>query len=173
MKKPVLALLVCTVLILVAEADDLHYVYEIRELGASKTDPWSVNMVLITEAARLYTPVRFVKSGGGTSLTLDTTISFSLGQGIELERSDIRVLVRHEVSLRGAVARPKADKRSTQRFSLSDIVKKGGAMAGTPLMYALRKAINGAMFSSGRAWIESATYDGAGRFVIVVGLSKH
>ena len=68
---------------------------------------------------------------------------------------------------------PKPDRRSTIRFSLSDIVRKGGKDAGSPLSYALRKAIGASSYKSGKAWIESASYDGAGRFVIVVGLKKN
>ena len=153
-------------------ADDSRYVYEIRDLGTPGTDPWTVNMGVIAEAARLYAPTAFVKSSSGVSLSLEASMSFSLGRSIDLERSDKRVLVRHDVTVQGMPAPPRADKRSTIRFSLSDIVKKGGAFAGSPLMYALRKAVGAASYPSGKAWIESARYDGAGRFIIVVGISK-
>jgi len=172
MKKYYLAALALLTMAAVSWADDPRYVYEIRDLGTPGTDPWSINMGVIAEAARLYAPATFVKSGGGVSLTLEASISFSLGRSVDVERSDKHALVRHEVTVQGAQARPKADKRSTIRFSLSDIVKKGGAYSGSPLMYALRKAISGSPYPSGRAWIESARYDGAGMFIIVVGLSK-
>lgn len=172
MKRACLAAVASLALATVAWADDSRYVYEIRDLGTAGTDPWSINMGVIAEAARLYAPATFARSGGGVSLTLEASMSFSLGRSVDVERSDKRILVRHEVTVQGVQSLPKAEKRYTIRFSLSDIVKKGGAYAGSPLMYALRKAISISPYPSGRAWIESARYDGAGRFVIVVGLSK-
>jgi len=172
MKRFGLVILAVFTLAAFAQADDARYVYEIRELATAKVDPWSMNMGIIAEAARLYAPVSFVKSGHGVSISMDATVSFSLGGSVEVERSDERALVRHEVTLQGTPAKPKADKRVTIRFSLSEIVKNGGTYAGSPLMYALRKAISGASYTSGRAWVVSAKYDGAGRFVVVVGLAR-
>jgi len=155
-----------------AGADDARYVYEIRELSATTTDVWSTNMGVVAEAARLFAPVSFTRSGGTVALSLDATMSFSLGRSTDLERSGERVLVRHAVTVQGSTVLPKADKRSRVRFSLAEIVAKGGAYASSPLMYAFRKAIDGSSYKTGRAWIVSADYDGAGRFVVVVGLSK-
>ncbi|PKL23081.1 MAG: hypothetical protein CVV47_16360 [Spirochaetae bacterium HGW-Spirochaetae-3] len=155
-----------------AGADGPRYVYEIRESAATKDDPWSMNMGIVAEAARLYSPVSFSKSGRRVSIALDTTLSFSLTRSADIERSDTRTLVRHEVLFKGDPMLPKATKRSTIRFSLSDIVKKGGPYAGSPLMFALRKAIEGSPYRSGRAWIISSAYDEAGRFTIIVALAK-
>ncbi|MBU0927706.1 MAG: hypothetical protein KKA67_08150 [Spirochaetes bacterium] len=155
-----------------AAADGPRYVFEIRERSAATSDPWSMNMGIAAEAARLYAPVSFAKSGGKVSLTLEASMSFSVGKSSDLERSGERILVRHEVTVQGTAPLPKADRRSTLRFSLSDIVKRGGSYSDSPLMYALRKAIDGVSYKTGRAWIESAEYDGKGRFVIVVGISR-
>lgn len=159
-----------------AWADGPRYVYEIRQLGkpsgSAASQIWSENVGILAEAARLYVPVTFSKKSGTVSFTLDATFSFSSGATIELERSAERVLLRHEVTVQGAAALPRPDRRSTQRFSLSDIVRKGGKDASSPLTYALRKAIGQSSYKSGTAWVESATYDSAGRFVIVICLKK-
>jgi hypothetical protein len=157
-------------------ADGPRYVYEIQELGkpagSAASQIWSENVGVVAEAARLYIPVTFSKKAGSVSFTLDATFSFSSGASVELERSAQRVLVRHEVLVRGAEKLPKPDRRSTQRFSLSDIIRKGGKDSGSPLTYALRNAISESPYKAGKAWIESATYDSKGRFIIVVGLKK-
>lgn len=153
-------------------ADGPRYVYEIRDRAAPTGDPWSMNMGVVAEAARLFSPVTFSKSGGEIAITLDTSLSFSLTRSADIERSPTRVLVRHEVVLQGAQAPPKPAKRSTIRFSLSELMKKGGSYADSPLMYALKKAIDGSAYRAGKAWIESASYDEAGRFTVVVALAK-
>jgi len=153
-------------------ADGPRYVYEVRDRAAPSGDPWSMNMGVVAEAARLFSPVTFSKSGGEIEMTLDTSLSFSLTRSADIERSPTRVLVRHEVVLQGAQATPKPAKRSTIRFSLSELMKKGGRHADSPLMYALRKAIDGSAYRSGKAWVESANYDDAGRFTVVVALSR-
>ena len=177
MKRSIILAIALGTLVLGAAADDPHYVYEIRELGkaagSAASQVWDMNMGVVAEAARLYVPVSFVKKSGTVSFTLDATMSFSTGASVEIERSAERVLVRHEVSVQGVKPLPKPDKRSTIRFSLADIVRKGGNDAGSPLSYALRKAIGAASYKTGKAWVESATYDGAGRFVIVIGLRKN
>lgn len=159
-----------------AWADGPRYVYEIRQLGkpagSAASQIWSDNVGILAEAARLYVPVTFSKKSGGVSFTLDATFSFSSGATVELERSPERVLLRHEVTVRGAGPLPRVDRRSTQRFSLSDIVRRGGKDASSPLTYALRKAIGESPYKAGAAWIESATYDSKGRFIIVVCLKK-
>jgi hypothetical protein len=160
----------------IAWADGPRYVYEIQEpgkpVGSAASQIWSENVGVVAEAARLYIPVTFSKKAGSVSFTLDATFSFSSGASVELERSAQRVLVRHEVLVQGAQELPKPDRRSTQRFSLSDIIRKGGKDSGSPLTYALRKAISESPYKAGKAWIESATYDSKGRFIIVVGLKK-
>ncbi len=172
MRKTGLFILTLCVAASSAWADGPRYVYEIRDRAAPSGDPWSMNMGVVAEAARLFSPVTFSKSGGEIEMTLDTSLSFSLTRSADIERSPTRVLVRHEVILQGARATPKPAKRSTIRFSLSDIVKKGGSYADSPLMYALRKAIDGSAYRSGKAWVESANYDDAGRFTVVVALSR-
>ncbi|OHD15598.1 MAG: hypothetical protein A2Y38_26485 [Spirochaetes bacterium GWB1_59_5] len=176
MKKISLVVLVMSAVVAFAGADGPRYVYEMRELikatGSAASQAWAMNMGVVSEAARLYTPVSFTKVGGTLSLSMDATMSFSLGRSVEVERSDERVLLRHEVIVQGAPKLPRASKKATLRFSLADLVKNGGSYAGSPLMYALRKAIADSSYQSGRAWIVSAMYNGAGRFSIVVGLSK-
>ncbi len=177
MKRSIILTIALGTLMMAAAADDPRYVYEIREIGkaagSAASQVWEMNMGVVAEAARLYVPVSFIRKSGTVSFTLDATMSFSTGASIEMERSAERVLVRHEVSVKGTQPLPKPDKRTTIRFSLADIVRKGGKDAGSPLTYALRKAIGAASYKTGRAWVESATYDGAGRFVIVVGLKKN
>jgi len=176
MKKYFVAVVALFSMAALSWADGPRYVYEIRELGkpagSAASQIWSENVGIVAEAARLYVPVTFSKKSGVVSFTLDATFSFSSGASIELERSAERVLVRHEVMVQGALELPKADRRSTQRFSLSDIVRKGGRDSGSPLTYALRKAISEGPYKTGRAWIESATYDSRGRFIMVVCLKK-
>ncbi|PKL08586.1 MAG: hypothetical protein CVV51_08175 [Spirochaetae bacterium HGW-Spirochaetae-7] len=177
MKRSIILAIALGTVALAARADDPRYVYEIRELdkaaGSAASQVWAMNVGIVAEAARLYVPVSFVKKSGAVSFTLDGTMSFSTGASVEVERSAGRILLRHEVSVKGAQPLPRADKRSTIRFSLSDIVRKGGKDSGSPLSYALRKAIDASSYKTGRAWVESAVYDGAGRFVIVVGLKKN
>jgi hypothetical protein len=176
MKKISLIILVMVTMLACAGADDPRYVYEIRELdkaqGSAASQVWAMNMGVITEAARLYAPVSFTRSGGTVSISMDSTISFSLGRSVEMERSDERVLVRHEVLVQGTPKLPRASKKAKLRFSLAELIQDGGLNAGSPLMYALRKATGDSSYKTGRAWIVSADYDGAGRFSIVVGLSK-
>jgi len=176
MKKMSLVLILASTLAAVAGADGPRYVYEIRELdkaaGSAASQVWAMNMGVIPEAARLFAPVSFTKAGGSVSIALDTAMSFSLGRSVEIERSGERVLVRHEVLVQGTSKLPRASKKAKLRFSLADLIQDGGSYAGSPLMYALRKAIADSSYKSGRAWIVSADYDGAGRFSIVVGLSK-
>ena len=177
MKQSIFLTIALGTLVMAAAADDTRYVYEIRELdkpaGSAASQVWDMNMVVVAEAARLYVPVSFVKKSGTVSFTLDATMSFSTGPSVELERSAERVLVRHAVSVKGAQPLPRPDKRSTIRFSLADIVRKGGKDAGSPLTYALKKAIGASSYKTGRAWVESAAYDGSGRFVVVIGLKKN
>ncbi len=176
MKRLSLILLIAGGIALVAGADEPRYVYEIRELnkaaGSAASQVWALNMGVITEAARLYTPVSFTKTSGTVSISMDSAMSFSLGRSIDLERSDERVLLGHEVLVQGMPKLPRASRKVKLRFSLADLVKDGGSYTRSPLMYALRKAIDDSSYKSGRAWIVSADYDGAGRFSIVIGLSK-
>ncbi len=176
MKKIGLILLLMGTMFAVAGADEPRYVYEIRELdkaaGSAASQVWAMNMGVMTEAARLYSPVSFTRTGGTVSISMDSAMSFSLGGSVEMERSEERVLVRHEVMVQGTPKLPRAGKKVKLRFSLAELVKDGGSYAVSPLMYALRKAIDDSYYKSGRAWIVSADYDGAGRFSIVVGLSK-
>jgi len=176
MKRLSLILLIAGAMVAVAGAEEPRYVYEIRELdkaaGSAASQIWALNMGVITEAARLYTPVSFTKTSGTVSISMDSAMSFSLGRSVDVERSDARVLVRHEVLVQGMPKLPRASKKAKLRFSLADLVKNGGSYAVSPLMYALRKAIADSSYKSGRAWIVSADYDGAGRFSIVIGISK-
>lgn len=172
MRKTGLFLFTLCIAALSVWADGPRYVYEVRDKTAPSGDPWSMNMGVVAEAARLFNPVTFSKSGGEVAITLDAALSFSLTRSADIERSPTRVLVRHEVVLHGARATPKPAKRSTIRFSLSELVKKGGRHADSPLMYALRKAIEGSAYRSGKAWVESANYDDAGRFTVVIALAK-
>ena len=148
-------------------AQEPRYVYEIRQLDSVSSSPWSLNMGAMAEAARLYAPVTFSKVGSKLSMSLDTSFSFSLMGSVQVERSDTRMLIRHEVRLEGPVPIFKVTKRSTIRFSLSDLIKKGGSYALSPLQYAIRKAIDASSQKSGKAWIEACTYAG-GRFVVTV-----
>lgn len=176
MKRMSLIVLAMSAVAAVAGADAPRYVYEIRELdkaaGSAASQVWAMNMGVMTEAARLYTPVTFTKTGATVSVSMDSSMSFFFGGSVDLERSEERVLVRHEVLVQGMPALPRASKKTKLRFSLADLVKDGGAYAGSPLMFALRKAIAESSYRTGKAWIVSADYDGAGRFTIVVGLSK-
>jgi len=176
MKRISLIILFMGAMLACAGADDPRYVYEIRELdkatGSAASQVWAMNMGVVAEAARLYTPVTFTKTGNAVSISLDSTMSFSLGRSIEMERSDERVLVRHEVLVQDTPKLPRASKKTKLRFSLAELIQDGGSNAGSPLMYALRKATGDSSYKSGKAWIVSADYDGAGRFSIVVGLSK-
>lgn len=173
-----IAMLVSALLVSAARAwaDGPRYVYEIRQLGkpvgSVASQIWSENVGILAEAARLYVPVTFSKKSGTVSFSLDATFSFSSGATVELERSTDHVLLCHEVTVQGVGALPRPDRRSTQRFSLSDIIRKGGKDAGSPLTYALRKAIRESPYRSGTAWIESTAYDSKGRFVITVCLKK-
>lgn len=175
MKKSFVAVVALLAMASLSWADGPRYVYEIRQLArpaGSAAQVWSENVGIVAEAARLYVPVSFSKKAGAVSFTLDATFSFSSGASVELERSTERVLIRHEVLVQGAQDLPRPDRRSTQRFSLSDLVRKGGRDADSPLAYALRKAISEGPYKTGRAWIESASYDSRGRFTIVVGFKK-
>jgi hypothetical protein len=176
MKKIILIMLTMSALVVAASADEPRYVYEIRQLdkaaGSVASQVWAMNMDVIAEAARLYSPVSFTVAGGTVSMSIDSTMSFSLGRSVEMDRSEDRVLVRHEVMVKGAPKLPRASKKTKLDFSLAQLIKEGGSNAVSPLMYALRKAISDSAYKSGRSWIVSADYDGAGRFSIVVGLSK-
>ncbi len=154
-----------------AWADGTRYVYEIRALGGAGTDPWSMNMGIAAEAARAYAPVSFKKTGTTISFAMDTELSLSLGPEAELERSAERVLLRRAVTIRGERALPKARKKARIRFSLADLMAEGGKAARSPLEYALVKAIEASRYASGRAWVVSAEYDRAGRFLVVVALT--
>lgn len=176
MKKSFVAVMALLAMAALSWADGPRYVYEVRQLarpaGSAASQVWSENVGIVAEAARLYVPVSFSKKAGAVSFTLDATFSFSSGASVELERSAQRVLIRHEVLVQGAQDLPTPDRRSTQRFSLSDLVRKGGRDADSPLAYALRKAISEGPYRTGKAWIESASYDSRGRFIIIVGLKK-
>jgi len=154
-----------------AWADGTRYVYEIRALGSAGTDPWSMNMAVAAEAARAYAPVSFKRTGTAVSFAMDTELSLSLGPESELERSAERVLVRRAVTIRGERVLPKARKKARIRFSLSDLMAEDGKAARSPLEYALAKAVEASRYASGRAWVISAEYDGAGRFLVVVALT--
>ncbi len=167
MKRFSLFVLLLLLAVLSSWAQEPRYVYEVRLLAAESSSPWSINMNAMAEAARLYSPVTFSKTGTKLSLSLDTSISFSLIGSTQIERSDTRALFRHEVRLAEHGAFPKASKRSTVRFTLSELVKKGGSYAPSPLQYAIKKAIDASFQKSGRVWITDCVYAG-GRFVVSV-----
>jgi hypothetical protein len=171
MKRTVIfALLVFTALCLWAE--DTHAVYIVRSIGTSSADPWTANMLVPTEAVRLYTPSRFTKNGSSVDISMSADISFSVAGSRELERSKLNVLYRFDVAITGSKPLPKPDKVLTVRFSLSELVKKGGPASQSPGFYALRKAISAGPYKSGSGWIQSIDYDGAGRFTVKVALKK-
>lgn len=176
MKRISLIMLAMSAMVMVAAADKPRYVYEIRQLdkvaGSVASQIWAMNMGVVAEAAKLYTPVSFTNTGSALSISLDSAMSFSLGRSVEMERSEDRVLMRHEVMIQGTPKLPRASKKTKLDFSLAELIQDGGSNAGSPLMYALRKAIRDSAYKSGRAWIVSADYDGAGRFSMVIGLSK-
>ena len=154
-----------------AWADGTRYVYEIRALGSAGTDPWSMNMGGAAEAARAYAPVSFKKAGATVSFTMDAELSLSLGPEVVLERSAEHALVRRAIAIRGERALPRARKKARIRFSLADLLAEGGKAANSPLEYALSLAIRESRYASGRAWVVSASYDGSGRFLVVVALT--
>ncbi|GAB1456907.1 MAG: hypothetical protein RBT62_07530 [Spirochaetia bacterium] len=167
MKRFSLAIFSLLLLASASWAQETRYVYEVQQRDALSSSPWSLNMGAMAEAARLYAPVTFSKVGSKLSMSLDTSFSFSLMGSVQVERSDTRMLMRHEVRLDEQVPFPKATKRSTIRFSLSDLIKKGGSYALSPLQYAIRKAIDSSSQKSGRAWITDCSY-ACGRFVVTV-----
>lgn len=171
MKRFGLAIFSLIVLGSAAGADESRYVYEIQQRDAVPSSPWSLNMVAMAEAARLYSPVTFSKRGRIISMTLDTSFSFSLLESTQVERFETRLLIRHKVLLQGQPSLPKASKQSTIRFSLSELVKNKGEHALSPLQYAIDKAIDGSLLKSGKAWIRSCDYSG-GRFIVEVALTR-
>lgn len=171
MKRMILATLL-VFLGISAFADDVRTVFVIQGIASSTSNPWTMNMVVPTEAVRLYAPSRFVKKLFSTDISVTTNVAFSVSGRRELERSETRVLLRYDVIFSGDSALPKPDKRVSVRFSLSELVNKGGPAADSPGFYALRKAVATGPYRSGLVWIESIDYDGAGQFTAVIGFMK-
>jgi hypothetical protein len=156
----------------IAWADDPRAVFIVSDVGTSSANPWTANMLVPTEAVRLYVPSRFTKKGTTVDISMSADISFSVSGSRELERSKLNVLYRFDVQIAGTKSLPRPDKVVTVRFSLSELVKKGGPASQSPGFYALRKAISSGPYKSGSAWIQSIDYDGAGRFSVSVALKK-
>lgn len=153
-------------------ADDTRAVYVVSSAGTSSANPWTANMLVPTEAVRLYAPSRFTKKGTALDISMSADISFSVSGSREIERSKTNVLYRFDVAITGSKSLPRPDKVVSVRFSLSELVKKGGPAAQSPGFYALRKAIASGPYKSGSAWVQSIDYDGAGRFTASVALKK-
>lgn len=154
-------------------ADDTRAVYIVRSIDASSADPWTTNMLVPTEAVRLYTPSLFTKKGPSVNISMSADISFSVTGSREIERSKLNVLYRFDVAITGSRPLPKPDKVISVKFSLSELVREGGPAAQSPGFYALRKAIGAGSYKTGSAWIQSLEYDGAGRFNARVALKKN
>jgi hypothetical protein len=130
-------------------------------------------MLVPTEAVRLYVPSLFTRKGATVDIQMSADISFSVSGSRELERSKLNVLYRFDVQIAGAKSLPKPDKVVTVRFSLSELVKKGGSASQSPGFYAMRKAIATGPYKSGSAWVQTIDYDGAGMFSVSVALKKN
>jgi hypothetical protein len=153
-------------------ADDARAVYIVRSVGTSSADPWTANMLVPTEAVRLYTPSRFSRKGTSVDISMSADISFSVSGSREIERSKLNILYRFDVTIAGSKPLPKPDKVVSVRFSLSELLKKGGPSSQSPGFYALRKVIASSSFKKGSAWIQAIEYDGEGRFTAKVALKK-
>ena len=157
---------------LLAWADDTRAVFIVSNAGTSSANPWTANMLVPTEAVRLYVPSLFTRKGATVDIKMSADISFSVSGSREIERSKTNVLYRFDVAIAGSKSLPRPDKVVSVRFSLSELVKKGGPAAQSPGFYALRKAISAGPYKSGSAWVQSIDYDGAGRFTVSVALKK-
>jgi hypothetical protein len=155
-----------------AWADDTRAVFIVSSVETASANPWTANMLVPTEAVRLYVPSRFTKKGFAVDIAMSADISFSVSSSREVDRSKLHILHRFDVTITGAKLLPKPGKLVAIKFSLSELAKRGGPAADSPGFYALRKAIDASSYRTGQAWVKSIEYDGAGSFDAVVALVK-
>lgn len=154
-----------------AEARGIDYVYEVLT-DSGITSYASSGMVVAIEAMRLYQPTAFERDGSHLRLSSDgeAWLSFE-GKAEEIWREGDRRLVRYKVKERSAPRKPAISRRLSVRFSLAELESKGGAYRSSPMMYALRTAIERGKLPRGTAWIESARFS-KGTFTIGVAFSR-
>ena len=155
-----------------AMADDELTVYLVASRASESPDAYLEAMALPGELALMGSPARFARKLFSTTISTDAVLPFTLRERVELERSELRILYGYRVLLPSPPTLPRADRRVTVAFSLSELVRKGGDAADRPAWHALRLGVAKAPWTRGQAWVESILYDGAGRFTAVIALKK-
>ncbi len=154
-----------------AEARGIDYVYEVLSDSGISSYARS-GMVAAIEAMRLYQPTAFERDGSRLRLSSDSEALLSFGsKAEEIWREGDRYLVRYAVTAQTAPRKPAVGSRLSIRFSLAELESKGGAHRSSPMMYALRTAVERSELSRGRAWIESVRFS-KGTFTIGVAFSR-
>lgn len=154
-----------------AAAQGVDYVYEVLT-DSGITSYASAGMVAAIEAMRLYQPTAFELDGSRLRLSSDGEALLSFGgKAEEVWRDGARYLVRYAVTAQSVPRKPAVSQRLSIRFSLAELESKGGAYRSSPMMYALRTAIERSKRPRGTAWIESVRF-AKGSFTIGVAFAR-
>lgn len=125
-------------------------------------------------AVRFLSPVPFSARSGGVDMTADSSMGI-LERGRDvLAKRPLGTLEQVAVLLEEAPAKPPRPGRTmTIRFTLDELLAKGGAWSTVPAAWACYLAAVKSGWTSGAVWADSLKYDArSGRFTVLVGLSR-
>lgn len=157
MKKISLFIILLTILASLS-AQTKEHVYEVLITGNSPcSDPGSMPAAI--EAMHLYLPTSFKRSGKTIQFFKEGEANISINPKAEkLWLTADKCMVRYTITIINPQPKPIIKRQIRISFSLGELENKGGIYYNSPLLYAVKTAIEKSRLSSGKAWIESISF---------------